>query len=84
MKKAAAVTFFLFTLAVFLPWGTPKALAEKSGQVTCGDYELLTRKKRVDGQEREVLYRVNNKTGETWLLEDRSLGWVKLREQQTS
>ena len=84
MKKAVAGTFFLFALAVFLPWGTPKAFAGTSGQVTCGDYELLTRKKLVDGHEQEVLYRSNNKTGETWLLEDRTLGWVKLREQQTS
>jgi hypothetical protein len=30
----------------------------------------------------EKLYRINTKTGVTWVLEDKDIGWVKLREQQ--
>ncbi len=82
MKKAAPITLFLFILTAFLPLEGEKAFAASSGQVSCGDYELVTRKKMDGGKEKEVLYRINNKTGQTWLLEDRDIGWVKLREQQ--
>jgi hypothetical protein len=82
MKKAASITLFLFVLTAFLPLRGEKVFAGTSGSVSCGDYEFVTRKRNDDGHEREVLYRINNKTGETWVLEERDIGWVKLREQK--
>jgi len=82
MKKTAPTLLFLFVLTVFLFQGWKKALAENSGQISCGDYELVTRKWNGDGREAEILYRINNKTGETWILETRDTGWVKIREQK--
>lgn len=81
MKKTVPFLLFLFVMAALLPSGGKTAFAASSGQISCGDYELVTRKRNDDGKEREVLYRINNKTGETWLLEERDIGWVKLREQ---
>lgn len=81
MKKTVPFFLFFFVMTAFLLPGEKAALAASSGQVSCGDYELVTRKRNDDGKEREVLYRINNKTGETWLLEERDIGWVKLREQ---
>jgi hypothetical protein len=81
MKKTAAIAFFLFASSVFLPWGTPKALAEKVELASCGDYEIVTRRRFDNGQDREVFYRINNKTGETWRLEDNDVGWELLKEQ---
>jgi hypothetical protein len=82
MKKAVLIALFLFVLTTFLPPGGKKAFAGDSGQISCGDYELVTRKKSKDGQETEELYRINNKTGETWVFEGRITGWVKLRVQE--
>lgn len=82
MKKAILIVLFLFTLTAFLPFEGKKAFADKAGSISCGDYELVTRKKNKDGQETEELYRLNNKTGETWVFEGRTTGWVKLRVQE--
>ncbi len=82
MKKAVPVLVFLFVLTVFLFPGGKKALAEGSGQISCGDYELVTRKWSQDGKAVEAIYKLNNKTGDTWVLESRDVGWVKLRDQQ--
>ena len=81
MKKTAAITFFLLVLTSFLPLGEIKALAEKVELASCGDYEIVTRRRFDNGQDREVFYRINNKTGETWRLEDNDVGWELLKEQ---
>ena len=82
MKKGASVVLVIFFLTVFLLPGGRKALADNSGQISCGDYELVTRKRVVGGVEEEALYRINNKTGYTWVFEGQDTGWVKLREQK--
>ncbi|MFH1208523.1 MAG: hypothetical protein V1673_03075 [Candidatus Omnitrophota bacterium] len=79
MKKAALITLFLFVLTTLLPLGEKKAFA---GDISCGDYDFVTRKKNKDGQETEELFRINNKTGDTWVFEGRTTGWVKLRVQE--
>lgn len=82
MKKSALVVLSLFILITFLSLGEKRALAENSGQISCGDYELVTRKTSAGGAEVESLYRINNKTGDTWLFQGVDNGWVKLREQK--
>lgn len=87
MVSAFAVLFF-FVITAFLPQGEKKVFAASTGQVSCGDYELLTRKvvkedkasKAVSVE--EELYRINNKTGETWKYKGFDTGWEKVREQR--
>ena len=82
MKKTLLTTLLLFVLMTFLLPGGKKVFAGDSGQISCGDYELVTRKNSKDGEETEELYRINNKTGDTWVFEGRITGWVKLRVQE--
>lgn len=81
MRKTVLITLFLFALTAFLPLGEIKALTGKEEPVSCGDYEIVTRRQYDGKRNMEVFYRINNKTGETWRLEDNDIGWEKLKEQ---
>ncbi len=82
MKKTAFFLLSLFIFTGFLSLAEKKAVAESTGQIICGDYQLVTRTRNDDGKEEELLYRINTKTGETWMLHGQDIGWVKLREQK--
>ena len=77
MEKGATFFFLLLTASIFLFQDMGPALAGETTNISCGDYNIITRKK---GDE-EQLFRINNKTGETWLFKGPDIGWAKMREQ---
>lgn len=81
MKKTIICILLFLIATVFLPQAEKKAFAGDAIHVSTGDFELVTRKKMGEKGEHEALYRINNKTGETWVLKEEDIGWVKIREQ---
>ena len=58
------------------------AVEKETLQINCGDYNLVTRKTGEYGRGEEELFRINNKTGETWRLK-RQVDpiWDKIKEK---
>jgi hypothetical protein len=77
MRKITALFFLFLTFAVFLFQDVNLLLAGDTASISCGDYNIITRKVGDD----EQLFRINAKTGETWRYEKPDIGWVKVREQ---
>jgi hypothetical protein len=77
MRKSVAWVLLLLTVTIFLFQNREPVLAGEIPNISCGDYNIITRKK---GDE-EQLFRINTKTGETWRFEGLDIGWVKMREQ---
>ena len=82
MKRAVLILLFAGALLAFGAAGESTAWAKEKGQISCGDYDLATRELGEYGRGSEALYRINNKTGETWQLErPADPVWVKIKEK---
>lgn len=78
MKKEISHFVFCSVIAFFLAVGIQEVFAAETVSLRSGDYEIIPRRDKDEG---EILYRLNNKTGETWILETRDAGWRKIKEQ---
>jgi hypothetical protein len=77
MKKITVLFFLFLTFEIFLSQDANRLFAGDAASISCGDYNIITRKVGDD----EQLFRINTKTGETWRYEKPDIGWVKVREQ---